>query len=265
MVLIIMKKGIVILIAGILCSASSACADDNWAGKLSLEAEIEYAQKYMWRGFDLQEDDPALQPSLTLYFGDTGFYAGIWGNIAFDEEWHEWDEIDYYGGYYHSLCKDSWYAVDWDISYAYYYFPRYPGDVDTYTIALELEFPKLITLLNISGLVPYGAVYYGDSVEGESNDGLWIKLGVKYDLPIPPILTWQKEQALSIYMETFHNDGAQTAMVNPGWSHLATGISTTFKWHGFGFTPGINYQWSREETVNNENDFWYTLKLSYTF
>ena len=128
----------------------------------------------------------------------------------------------------------------------------------------QLE-PKLITLLNLSGLVPYGALYYGDSAQGESNDGLWIKLGVKYDLPIPPILTWQKEQALSIYMETFHNDGAQWAMVEPGWSHLAAGISTTFEWHRFGFTPGINYQWSREETVNNENDFWYTIKLSYTF
>ena len=66
-------------------------------------------------------------------------------------------------------------------------------------------------------------------------------------------------------METFHNDGGQGFQVDSGWSHLATGLSTTFEYKGIGFTPEINYQSSWEDTVNDEDEFWFTFGVSYAF
>jgi len=82
---------------------------------------------------------------------------------------------------------------------------------------------------------------------------------------MPAALPDQKKQSLKIYVETYHNDGAQGLNVDPGWSHLATGMSTTFKILGFDFTPAINYQWTWEDTVNEENEFWFMFGISYQF
>lgn len=257
------KKIIFVAIVSILYLPPATYAEKSWIENLSVDAKIDYVQKYMCRGFDLRNGDPAIQPSFTLDMGSTGFYSGMWASYALDAEWHEWNEIDFYVGYYDSLWEKDWYAIDIDITYIYYYFPRQDRDEDSHDITLALKLLNVIPPIGPSNLVPYSTFYYGRSVTGDADDGLWIKIGINYDLPIRAILPWQKEQTLSMYVETFHNDGAQGFEVDPGWSHLATGISTTFRWRGIGFIPGINYQWSWEDTVNDEDEFWYTFSISY--
>lgn len=259
------RKTAFIVLVSFLCATPMIYAEDTWIQTLSLDARIDYAEKYMWRGFDLQDGDPALQPSLTLDFGDTGLYSGTWGNYATDAEWHQWDEIDVFIGYYHTFWEQERHALEVDVYYTYFYFPRQARELDTHEVALELKFPQIIPGIGSSGLVPYASLYYGRSVTGDADDGLWIKLGMDYDLPIPAALAIQKGQNLNIYVETFHNDGAQGFEVAPGWSHVATGMSTTFKYHGIDFTPSINYQWTWEDTVNEEDEFWFTFSISYQF
>jgi len=226
---------------------------------------MDYVSKYMWRGFDVLHGTPAVQPSLTLYPGRTGYYLCIWSSIALQEKWRDWDELDFSVGYYDSLWEKDGYALDMDICYTYFYFPRLARDQDTHEIALTLKLPNVIPPLGPTHWVPYSAFYYGRSVRGAPQAGLWIKLGTSVELPVPAVLPWQEKQNLTIYAETFYNDGGQAAHVHPGWSHLATGINTTFKWQGLNFTPGIHYQWSWEETVNEKNEFWYTLSVAYKF
>ncbi len=253
------------IIVSILCLTSIAYTEGAGIQNLSLKAAAEYVQKYMWRGFDLQDNDPALQADFTLDIGETGFYSGIWATYAIDSKWREWNEIDFYAGYYRTLWEENRYALDADTSYTYYYFPRQDSDVDAQQVALTVELPKLFPPLGISKLTPYGGLYYGWSVRGEANDGLWVKLGMNCDLSIPSPLFGQREQTLSLYIESFRNDGAQGFEVNPGWGHLVTGISTTFKFKGMDITPGVNYQWTLEETVNEEDEFWFTFSISHAF
>lgn len=240
-------------------------AGEAWTQKLSLDLKMDYVGKYMWRGFDLLDNDPAIQANLNLSFGSTGFYMGTWGNYALDAEWRKWDEIDFYAGYNHSFWEKDWNAVDMDITYTYFYFPRQIRYIDTHEIAVALKYPRIIPPLGSSHLAPYTTLYHGRSVLGDPKEGLWIKLGLGWDIPIPAALPDQKKQSLNIYVETFHNDGAQGLNVHPGWSHLATGMSTILQVLGFDFTPAINYQWSWEDTVNKENEFWFTVGISYHF
>lgn len=264
-VLKIIKKVIFSFILSIFYLNPTTYAADSWIQNLPVDAKIDYVQKYMWRGFDALNGDPAIQPSFTLDFGRTGYYVGIWGSFALDEKWRKWDELDFYAGYYNSLWKKDWYALDIDISYTYVCYPRQDRNQDTHEIALALKFPNVIPPIGPSNLVPYSTFYYGRSVTGNADDGLWIKLGTYYELPVPAVLPWQEKQTLTTYVETFHNDGAQAAKVDPGWSHLVTGITSTFRWRGIGFTPGIHYQWSWEDTVNKKNEFWFTFSVSYKF
>ncbi len=233
--------------------------------KVHLDAKVEHVQKYMWRGLDvLPDDDGAVQPDFTLDLGETGFYVGLWGSFGYDSKWRIWDELDFYGGYYSTFMEETRHAVDFDFGYTYFLFPSQGRSVDTQEVAFAFSLPKLLPNIGPSNIVPYTTFYYGWSTEGTADEGLWVKLGASYDLPIPNLMPQQKEQALSIYVETFHNDGAQSFQTKTGWSHLATGISTSIEWHKLVFTPGINYQWSWEDTVNSENEFWFTFSISHS-
>lgn len=265
MKIILIRRMTCAILLGVLYFTSTPYAEDNWLQNLSLNARIDYVSKYMWRGFDVLNGTPAIQPSLTLNLGRTGYYIGIWSSIALHKEWGKWNELDFYIGHYRSLWEKDWYALDIDILYTYVYYPRQDRNQDTHEIALALKFPKVIPAIGPSNLVPYSTLYYGRSVTGHADDGLWIKLGTSYELPVPAVLPWQEKQTLTMYVETFYNDGAQAAEVDPGWSHLETGVTSTFKWREIGFTPGFHYQWSWKDTVNKKNEFWFTFSVSYKF
>lgn len=59
--------------------------------------DLTATSRYIWRGFDLLPDNnPALQPSLTYTFGDSGFSINAWGSFALKQrdEYKYFDEID---------------------------------------------------------------------------------------------------------------------------------------------------------------------------
>lgn len=262
-----MDNKMVIILIILFCFISVPLyGEESSEKKLALDVSVEHVQKYMWRGIDLQDDDGAIQPEMVLDLWDSGFYAGIWGSFAYDDEWRIWDELDYFFGYYFTLFEQERYAIDMDTAYTYFHFPRQERSIDTMEMAFAFKLPNLIPPIGTSTLTPYSTFYYGWSQTGFGDvDGLWVKLGMDLETTIPAFLSANKEQPLSIYIETYHNDGAQSFESETGWSHLAMGISTTFEWHEIGFTPGINYQSSWEDTINDEDEFWYTFKVSYGF
>jgi hypothetical protein len=95
-------------------------------------------------------------------------------------------------------------------------------------------------------------------------EGGWFHtLGLSYDLPIPALIPDQKEQSLSFSWDITYNDGALGS--NPGWSHITVGVSTQFEWKEVYFIPAVRYQWSLEETVDPEDEFYATFSVGYKF
>jgi uncharacterized protein (TIGR02001 family) len=254
------KKIFLYFVIGIILFSAKAYPDDQ-KRKPSISSKITYAQKYMWRGFDLQKGAPAVQPEIVMNLGGTGPYFGIWGNYAMDGQWHAWDEMDFYVGYLFTLNADKYYVMEMDASYTYYYFPNQHRDEDSHEVALSLKLPKLIPQIGKASLVPRLTSYYGWSPKGY--DTFWLKLGADYEIPIHPLLK-QKEQTLALYVETFYNDGYRPFEVSRGWGHVAAGLKTTFEWQGIGFIPSVNYQRTLKSSVNeHKNVFWYTFGISY--
>lgn len=261
-----MKKICFAVLAGVFLLMNWAFADEGGLKKLSISTKITYASRYMWRGMDLQNGDPAIQPQIFFDLAGTGPYLGIWGNYALDAQWHKWDEVDFYAGYYLTLWERKPYALDLDVSYTYYYFPMQKRIEDSHEVAMALKLSEVIPQTGRTKIVPYSTFYYSWSPKGNEYDTFWVKLGSECRVTVEALIPQQKEQTLIFYAETFHNDGYKTLEVTPGWSHIATGFKTTFQRHGIGFTPGLNYQRTFNDTVNkNRGVVWYTLQMSYNF
>jgi long-subunit fatty acid transport protein len=55
-------------------------------------------------------------------------------------------------------------------------------------------------------------------------------------------------------------------MVDHDWSHAVFGASTGFTvTDKLTFTPGIYYQISMDDSVNPEDEYWFSLSMTYTF
>jgi len=231
---------------------------------ISLDTKVSYVSKYMWRGFDVLDGDPAVQPEMTLGFGDTGIYMGVWASYALRSrsEWEIWDEWDYYAGYSFGLLKGTSIELGIDMNYTYFHYPEQNKYVDSQEVALAFKMPALLAVEETK-FIPYGGIYR--SFEAHHSDlqqrAWWVKLGME----VKTLLPVRKDQELTMYAETFHNDGAATMETDSGFSHIATGAKTSFDIAGFSLTPGINYQWTLEETVNPENEFWFTISIGRSF
>ena len=45
--------------------------------------QVDLVSRYVWRGFDLLPDNhPAIQPSLTIDLGESGFSLNVWSSFA---------------------------------------------------------------------------------------------------------------------------------------------------------------------------------------
>jgi uncharacterized protein (TIGR02001 family) len=230
----------------------------------SLDLTVTYGE-YIWRGFDLlPNDDPAFQPDLYLTLGNTGLYFGAWANFATDKRWEIWDEWDFYFGYTFSVGGDGRLSTELDLGYIYFHFPEQDSDVDSQEVSLGFRFPGLFRESPLS-IVPYATVYYSFAAHENETDqeGWWFKLGADFDIPVR-LPGGEPDQALNCYLESFLNDGGASSQVDPGWSHTAIGVETTYTVFGIGVTPSFNYQWTWEDTVNEEDEFWFLLKLSRT-
>lgn len=84
-----MKKmvsvGIVLVMVALVCSTPVM------AFEASASASVDVYSKYLWRGFDLSEDDSfVVQPAVGISIG--GFTLGFWGNLS--EDSGEMNEVD---------------------------------------------------------------------------------------------------------------------------------------------------------------------------
>jgi hypothetical protein len=255
----------------LLALSCGAFAFDVGEEQIDVKLEVSYATKYIWQGYDsLFDDQEAIQP--TLEFSWRGFTAGLWGSWATDSGYVDLDELNYYIGYDLSLFEEDWYAVD---LFAYYYYCDFPksdsgpgddGVMDNQEINFGLSMPALLPI-GSSYLVPGWSAFYEfagkDTKDSELDNGWVHEFSLAYDLPFDPLLPDQEEQYLSLTAAISYNDGVYWS--DPDWSHSTISASTTFEWNNFYFTPTVNYQWSFEDTVNDENEFYATFAVGYCF
>jgi len=237
--------------------------------------------QYIWRGFDVFRDGSAMNVLADLNLFDTGFGVSAVGHQSLSDAFGElqrWDGTVYYQN---GLFAGASYATNFRLGYVYYYYPKlnYGLTQDLMEGHVVLSWPNL---LPIKGLQPSYAFAYmlpgmknsWAEVEnpdfGDNSTGMFHIAMLDYAFTVPALLASMDDQAIKLHSELVYNTGVSPYgnEVKSGFSDAVVGASTDF---AFGadrniiLTPSIYYQFSIEETVNLDNEFWGGISLKYAF
>jgi len=72
--------------------------------------------------------------------------------------------------------------------------------------------------------------------------------------------------SLTFTGDLWYNGGAYYYGVDTGFTHAVFGSALTIPLcHNISFTPGVYYQLSMEDTINEDDEWWTQLSLAYTW
>jgi len=286
-----MKKGMVLTAAVVVlavCGVGRAGAPATAPGDFGVTLDATWVSKYIWHGFDKLDDKAAFQPSIMMDLWGSGFNIGVWGSWAGASGESEFPgglsaveatELNYIVSWSGSLMGGEATQMDIGVDWIYYDYPKIPSDVaDTQGIDLSVALPQIVG----GGVVPnYTATYLWAAEGGGLSNGVggWIhRMGLDYNLVCGEIFPNNPEQVFTFSWDITYNDGAGLTGtsnspasvfrpdVDADWSHMTWGLKTEIAcpWGG-SFIPGLYYQTSMEDTVNDEDELWTGLSYSLKF
>jgi len=264
-----MKARMILLGAVVLVVVSASQGQETKKDKLGINLNTRIMSKHIWRGFDRFDDKGAVQPSINLDWFGTGFSSTVWSCWALSSGSENQEEIDYVVAYSGSCLQDTPYATNYSVNWIYYDYPNTASEAaDAQEIGVGFSWLRLIPLGN-SALVPsyyVGKVWPARSDAINRECGGWVHiLGLSYDLSVPGFLPGKSEQVIHLSTEMVYNDGMGGGSVDHDWSHVLLGISTGIAIGDVTIRPELNYQISMDDSVNDENELWCGLSISYRF
>jgi uncharacterized protein Gcw-chp len=241
---------------------------------LSITVTNDWASKYMFRGLDIHNDSGAYQPSVEFNLKN-GLTFGLWTSFASGDRdviadpvpdvggntRRDFDEFDYYASYSCSPLK----GIDLEIGWVYYDFPHLNSNWDYHE-------PYGIVTLSSLPLSPYFGAYYGfpkhENV-GLVGNGWNTTFGVSHSVPMGCLpLCGNDPLSLDLSWEIWHQGGQFD--LPTGWVAQIFGLTTTIPLgNNLEFTPAIYWQDSLDslagEATNDEDEWWTSLSLAYTW
>lgn len=265
-----MKKSIILAsLVGLLIGGMAFAAED---GQYGVTVDTTWVSKYIWRGIDILDDKAAFQPSVSVDLG-SGFSATVWASWAGASQnggsvsTVDADEMDYILSYGNSINEGEASAINYSLNWVYYDFTDQPSKAaDAQEINASFAMPNICP----GGVVPsYTIVRMWSAKDGDAGSvGGWIHvLGLDYGLTVPGFMENNPEQTIDLHWDLTFNDGAGAAAggVDSDWSHMTFGASTDIALGSGTFRPGVFYQVSMEDTVNNEDEFYTGVSYSLSF
>ena len=274
------KQGILLAAVVLLCAMGFAQAQDT---DLHGSLDFTFQSKYVWRGFDVYNDKSAMQPSLDLDLFGSGFGINMMGHRANSSGFEGSERWDYTLYYQNMVCPEETYAMMYRLGWVYYNYPQHNSeDADLQEMHAIFSLPKMVP----GGLVPsYVLVKLWPNSSGSLvAKNLDLSAGVPssgtasgwahifmldYPLVVGGILPDTPEQVFNFHTEVVFNDGVGPAGqdVDQDWSNAVFGVSTGINLaDDLVFTPGVYYQVTMEDTVNDDKDeLWTTFSMTYKF
>lgn len=236
--------------------------------------------QYIWRGFDLFDDAGALHAMADLNLFDSGFGVSAVGHQSISHAFGDLQRWDGTAYYQNVLWSGEPLATNFRLGYVYYYYPKtnFGLTQDLMEGHVVLSWPNL---LPIQGLQPSYAFAYmwpgaknhwaqSANPDFDHNSTGMFHLGMlDYAFTVPGLLT-PDDQIVKLHAELVYNGGVSPlgANVKSGFSDAVLGASTDFVFgaaRNIVLTPAVYYQFSFEDTVNTEDEFWASVSLKFAF
>jgi len=221
--------------------------------------------EYIWRGFDMFNDRAALQPSINVDWYGTGISTAVWSAIPTKEHFGDLQEMRYVVAYTDWLWGDTLHVTKYTVNWVYYDFVSMPSTQrDAQEVGVQFSWPQAY-MVRDNRVVP--SYYVGKLWPAKSNavnkdSGGWIHIfGLDYEFWLSGIGV--EKQVACLSAELVYNDGMLYA--DHDWSDAVFGVGTTWRDGPLTVKPEFKYQVSLEETVNDEDEFWGSVSVSYKF
>ncbi len=215
--------------------------------EIGFQSDLTLVSRYIWRGFDTIADDrPAIQPSITFAFGKTGVWLNLWSAVALADT--EFVELDLVAGYDKVLSKE----MSFSAGVGYFTFPSMPDYPDKNSTTPEIYAGLTLGSLPLS---PSLILYYDFNL----GDGFYTTLSLDQDFQVKGKMFHSR--ILVGYTSQYQD---QDIGVDPGFSDICFEVSTDFGFKSIILTPSLNYVIVPNETINNENEFWAGMMISWS-
>jgi hypothetical protein len=236
-------------------------------GKIDFELSATVQSKHMWHGFDLLDDHGVFMPAVGVTLADTGFSGKIIRGYPLSGGLEKSVQMLYAIFHTGAFLEDTPYVTNYTANYFYYGLPRIHGaKSDTQELGVGLSWPKL---LGDSGLLPnyyVGRLWPSRSRSNvEGSEGFVHVVGLAYDFAVSDFWDSGKSQAFRLSSDITYNDGFGAGGAEHDWSHAVLGASTNLGIDNITITPYVNYQISMDDSVNNEDELWCGINLTYRF
>lgn len=209
------------------------------------EFQADVMSRYIWRGMDLLwNNKPALQPSVTYTFGESGFSANLWGSFALADrsEFKDLDELDLTLDYAFSLSEQ----VEMSVGFIAYSYPFYKGF--TFKEGVSEEVYASIGLPN-APFSPWLTAYYDFNL----GSGLYLALEGSHSIPLGESLGLDLRAALGYNSRQYIDES--------GFSDLTIGASLPISLGNWTIAPQVNYTFVFLDSINEENELWFGISI----
>jgi hypothetical protein len=231
----------ILLSTAILFSSSQARAQEEL--NISVDGALDAYSQYIWRGYNLG-DKVAMQPSLTLGFGESGLSLNIWGSASLQnrDSLKGADELDFTLSYDRTISEES--GVGLSVGYIQYTFPS--ADSGTHTE----EFYAGISLDNAAA--PSLTAYYDFGLV----DAWYLTLGIGPEFP----LDTEGKVSLGLGASIGISDGTGSM----GFNDVTISASLGIVAGTFTISPVLGYCFADKDVNENESEFWGGLSISFS-
>ncbi len=237
--------------------------------KISYSFDTTYLGAYLDKGFDVfgPGSHSGTKSSFNIHAPRSGVGLNITNFRANTGGFENKQKFNYAIYYQNKLFQNKKYATAYKINYCFHHFPDQPRNAaNSQEIILNLAWPKLLHT-NFTPLYSFCYEYpAGNSYQNRTISG-WVHIfGLAYEVPVKNFIPEFKKQMLNLSTLIFYNDGFGGNNIDHDFSHMLLGASTKFQISkNLDLTPGFYYQSSWDDSVNTEDEYWTSLKLSYKF
>jgi uncharacterized protein Gcw-chp len=234
-----------------------------------VELTADLFSRYFWRGFDLNDNKPGLQPSVNIAF-PFGLAFNVWGSIGLDKS-TALDEVDLTATYTHSLIPEK---LDLTLTFVSYLYLGTQSSVfltgtnefeDSFEAGVGLSLTDVWgspTLTYYRGLGGSGGLIEdGQEVQGTGGDNV----GNYLELTLEKEFSIQKDKlSLAPKLAVGYQDEYG---LDPGISHLALTLPLTYSLKSVSIIPSFSIAYIPRPDVINGDDrhvlAWGGLSLKY--
>ncbi|MFQ6084036.1 MAG: TorF family putative porin [Candidatus Aminicenantia bacterium] len=217
---------------------------------LNLNADVGYqldlTSRYIWRGFDLfPQNNPALQPSITYNFGESGFSIQLWCSFSLSKRnrLKYSDEIDL------TLTYNFKISEDFSLQAGFTHYGWYFAENFSFKDSTTQEFFVSAELIDVF-LRPTLTVYYDTNL----GDGFYILLESGHSVKLSHTVT--------IDLSTSLGYNAGQWVEDSGFSDLNFGVSIPFKLNNLTISPFFNYTLVFLDSINKNNEIWFGISFT---